>query len=228
MPRRNTKIIEGKKIKRNWRNPKDYESMKDYSLERWAWEFLRRNPKYIEDWKEKIRDLKKKWVKSLPCKEWGMKVYRDPDIEYSKIEFIPSGGIHKAIYQKDPQTRLFIDKARPNLETGEIRLKFDVNLPLNPQIKSAKKALEEFRDEVQKKKGKIRGSFKPRHDDWIELIRVLDAMAVGAENEEIARCMFSREYSYDDPKRLKKLYDKKRQAKRYLERYYRLIPCSDK
>ncbi len=118
MPRRNKQIIERKRIKRNWRNPEEYQSMKNYSLEKWAWEFLRRNPKYVEDWKEKTSSIKKKSVESWPCKEWGMKVYRDPDVEYSRIEFIPSGGYHKPIYRKDLHTRLFIDMARPNPETG--------------------------------------------------------------------------------------------------------------
>ncbi len=227
MPRRNTKIIEGEKIKRNWRNPEEYESMKDYSLEKWAWEFLRRNPKYIQDWKEKTSGLKKKMVESWSCREWGMKVYRDPDVEYSKIEFIPRGGYHKAIYRKELQTRLFIDMARPNPETGEIRLIFNVKQPLNPQIRYAKKRLKEFRDEVLKNKGKIRKAFKPRRYDWIQLIRVLDAMAVKAKDEEIAKFIFPNETTDDDPKGSKKVFDKKKQAKRYLEHDYRHIPFSD-
>lgn len=34
----------------DWRNPDDYEFPEDFSVIRWAWEFLRRNPKYRQDW----------------------------------------------------------------------------------------------------------------------------------------------------------------------------------
>ena len=37
-------------IKRDWRKKKDYEFTKELSNEGWAWEFLRRNPKYIDQW----------------------------------------------------------------------------------------------------------------------------------------------------------------------------------
>ncbi|WP_211904832.1 transcriptional regulator domain-containing protein [Ralstonia syzygii] len=38
-------------MKPNWRNADDYPRPDDASPAEWAWEFLRRNPEYIDDWK---------------------------------------------------------------------------------------------------------------------------------------------------------------------------------
>jgi hypothetical protein len=36
----------------DWRNPEDYGFTDSLTLDQWAWQFLRRNPKYVEDWRE--------------------------------------------------------------------------------------------------------------------------------------------------------------------------------
>ena len=33
----------------DWRNSKDYEYTKDLTPSEWAWEFLRRNPEFLDD-----------------------------------------------------------------------------------------------------------------------------------------------------------------------------------
>ena len=45
-------------IKRDWRNPQDYEFTKQLTKDGWAWEFLRRNPKYIDEWKKTLVNYK--------------------------------------------------------------------------------------------------------------------------------------------------------------------------
>jgi len=45
-------------IKRDWRNPKDYEFTKLLTSEGWAWEFLRRNPEYIKEWEKALEKQK--------------------------------------------------------------------------------------------------------------------------------------------------------------------------
>lgn len=39
---------------RDWRNPGEYAIGENVSVEQWAWEFLRRNPKYQVDWKDYV------------------------------------------------------------------------------------------------------------------------------------------------------------------------------
>jgi len=48
----------------NWRKPDEYPSPKDLTDREWAWEFLRRNPEYRQEWEEALRD----WERDLP--EW--------------------------------------------------------------------------------------------------------------------------------------------------------------
>jgi hypothetical protein len=233
MTKRTIKTRVKEKLKRNWKDSNDYKLMKDYSPERWAWEFLRRNPEYREDWKKLTNGLsekeKKYFLHFRSCEKWGLKNYLDPDMENPNIcGFIPPGGDPKAIYQLDPKTHLFIDRARPNPKTGEIILRFNVKEPINPQIEVAKKKLMEFQEETMKNENGIRKAFKPRREEWITLIRLLDAMADRTSNKEIARALFPKDFSDDDPKATKKLFDKKEQARRYLEQEYRLIPFSEK
>ena len=39
----------------DWQNPTSYENTKSHTLKMWAWEFIRRNPKYWSYWKESVR-----------------------------------------------------------------------------------------------------------------------------------------------------------------------------
>jgi hypothetical protein len=41
-------------LKKNWRNKVDYEFTNYLDIEGWAWEFLRRNPEYQQDWEEEL------------------------------------------------------------------------------------------------------------------------------------------------------------------------------
>lgn len=46
--------LESKNKKRNWKDPKDYEFANTLNGKKWAWEFLRRNPDYIQEWKKEL------------------------------------------------------------------------------------------------------------------------------------------------------------------------------
>ena len=47
-------------IKRNWRNSEDYEYSQHLTSDLWAWQFLRRNPEYQEDWKQAVKKYEEK------------------------------------------------------------------------------------------------------------------------------------------------------------------------
>lgn len=230
MPEGDKKTVGQEKIIRNWKDPKDYESMKDYSLEQWAWEFLRRNPQYVKKWEEILEYLRgegdEEILDSWPCNEWGLEFYLDPGKEYSHIEFIPYGGYHKPNYLNSKSlSRLYVDVNRPNLETGEATLTFNVRLPLTPQIEAAKGRLEEFRQEVSDHMIATRESFKPRdRNEWIMHIRFLDAKAAGASDREIVDELYPNEAKSYGIEWQKKTDDKRNQAKRFVEIDYRLIP----
>jgi len=84
-----------KTFKRDWRRSKDYEELKTYSLEKWAWEFLRRNPDYCREYRELTEGLTE--IQTLQaafnpgCRKWDLLTWLNPDRGYSNIPFIPPG-----------------------------------------------------------------------------------------------------------------------------------------
>jgi hypothetical protein len=215
----------GCNILRDWKCPKDYEMLRKYPQDKWAWEFLRRNPKYRREWEDLTHGLNgiRKELKAFTtdaCRKWGLLSFLDPAKEYRNIKFIPWGGVETVISPTDIKSQkgtiFFIHSS----ETGECLFRFNTNQPIAPQLKLAKKELLS----LQKKGGSNlkRGSFKPHRDEWITLIRVLDAVAAGAKPKEIQTVLcpglVSGSLSYQWAS------DKKRQAKRYVEQDYRLIP----
>lgn len=69
----------------------------------------------------------------------------------------------------------------------------------------------------------MRKAFKPRPDEWLLLFRILDAMAAGAKDKEIAEVLFPNL----SVNLFQRVYDKKEQALRYVKQDYRFIPYSD-
>lgn len=177
----------------NWRNAADYLFPQDFPDYRWAWEFLRRNPAYQEDWKAAL-----------------LRFQGDPNT-YIK-EFIPRARLallgedwnpdpgHPSFYLEADERKKWglsglVNPAtdspfflRFDLEFGYISYKkegapverggrrypwayFDLYLPLKPQIEAVGRALE-F---AQSKQG-----IKPRRSKhhrklWPLYLRLLDA-----------------------------------------------------
>lgn len=79
-------------MKKDWRNEKDYQYMDKHTPELWAWEFMRRNTKYIKDWKSTLsayRDRKKEEIPRIQA------VLRNEE----KYCFLPSvPGFDKELY----------------------------------------------------------------------------------------------------------------------------------
>lgn len=99
------------KKKRDWRNVKHYDYTKKLSSKGWAWEFLRRNKEYIEEWEAALADYLNKLsdenfiktprgkrflfnhengmvissIASEHAKKWGLPVYLNP--QFSSIDF---------------------------------------------------------------------------------------------------------------------------------------------
>ena len=70
----------------DWKNPERYEFVKNLKPDRLAWEFLRRNPKYVEHWakvKPYLEQEKEAHQKNSILlrygKEWHLDMLIDPD-----------------------------------------------------------------------------------------------------------------------------------------------------
>lgn len=208
-------ITEPKKEKPNWKEPKDYDSMNNLTLSQWAWEFLKRNRKYIEKWKMLTKDLSEdQLIKNPPlfvtpggfgsglygAHRWGIAgpyLNPDPSFVYSEIPFKPFA-VENFFGFISSTDREITTLGPPDYETGEAIFKFNFNQPIIPQIEFAKKELLKFQTESKKKDNKVRKAFKPRRDEWILLIRILDAMASGAKDKEIAAVLFPNKCPVDE------------------------------
>jgi hypothetical protein len=214
-----------KKIIRNWKNPKDYEDIKSYKKWQLAWEFLRRNTDYIQDWKKVTSGLSVKEKRYIPCNKWGLRKYLDPEKEYKGNYFcslVPIGGTQEMRGLCVDVSELRVC-AVPNNKPGRVTLIFNIYDPINSQVEYAKRILKAMQDD-HPNPDKIKKTFKPRVDDFITLIRVLDAKAAKVKNKEIESVLYPGEREYkNDLKALKKVWDKIKQAEEYVKWKYRHI-----
>jgi hypothetical protein len=217
--------MKNEKYPPDWRNKSSYKHLKTHSLSQWAWEFLRRNPAYIKDWSQ----MQDKDEMKLAFK-WGLaglpkdpaKIYKGIEQDPDGIGFDPPGGFETLTLGKTKEEKEHLFGGLPNFKTGEQNFQFNFFLPINPQLKIAKKMLLK----LQKRAGGRR-AFKPRPDEWVILLRVLDAKAEGIRDKEIAEVLFSNQQSKDIDAGIKKVFDKYKQAQKYTEYDYRLIPYSE-
>lgn len=78
--------------KRDWKNPQDYEFIKELNPDHLAWEFLRRNP-----------DYKKDWARELPIFLKREKAYRtDPKYKKNPSYMQPIISIDDPMFEVNP------------------------------------------------------------------------------------------------------------------------------
>ena len=152
------------RIKRDWKNPQDYQDMQKFTVHQIAWEFLRRNPEYIKDWEKKIKKFKNKQKdKFIPCDpaKWGISRYLDPNKEYARSYFnlwIPLGEPSK-IQGLVIGLGSFETSYVPDCQQGEFLFKFNFYQPVNLQINLAKVILKSTQDSLPDK-SKLKRIFK--------------------------------------------------------------------
>ena len=225
---------------KNWRNAEDYPSVDSLSPGRWAWEFLRRNQDYREDWEKKLEIWNSEVAKgeimapnypevddrrfNIPagifspfdeCKaRWGLSSYVNPDQDDPiKLGFEVSFGplIGKEFIFDEPQ----------------LMLRLDINRPISPQLNVSKPSLLRFQKIL--KQNRVIEVVTPRghRNQWTRYLRVLDARSAGASYEEIAGSVISEPGPDDDPRRIVEGILK--QARRMMRSGYRniILPTKD-
>lgn len=192
------------KNKPDWKNPQDYVYLNDLGPNQWAWEFLRRNPKYIADWKRwnkkysKIPDytyLPEGYSKS--SSKWYIYLMRDPGKIYPDynndpdgIQFFSEGGYDTVLMTMSKREKKLLYWGFPDLKTGKISFTFNFYEPLEPQLNLVKKRLKELQQRAKEEGQPVRTAFKPRIDEWKMLLRIFDAKISGVKNKEIAETIF--------------------------------------
>lgn len=180
-----------------------YPNMQNWTYRRWAWEFLRRNVKFINacDVVRSKGDKEKQKV----AEDYGLRQYKDYKESYYGGMGMPKFSIGSitswsAINEKQKKKRL----SNIKLSFGQVLIRFDLNhafqdkKALDKQLRLARQRLEAVIEEVSKIKGI---AAKPQSSKWRNLrdyIRVLDCRASKRTYPEIGRLIFAREKHLDD------------------------------
>ena len=163
----------------NWRDRKAYPFSDRTPLPVWAWEFLRRNPQYQIDWERAVGPV---------CTESGAIARITPEIRELRQRYrilfplAPSVGNASPLFDVD-----LVRIARgsvASLPKNDIALIFDRSLPLERQLKNAKRELES--------QGFIDNETRNHRDKWPSYLRVLDGIASGETISTIASILFPR------------------------------------
>ncbi|MGV7222666.1 MAG: transcriptional regulator domain-containing protein [Nitrospinales bacterium] len=118
----------------NWEIPKEYPDPKNTEPVQWAWEFLRRNPEYHNDYKTYIDEIAHYRNGTV---EQDKLLKRDTELrEKWKVVEMQAPTIAKLPLADYPYFSL------PGHRDFEISLKFNWSLPTAPQIDRARKDLE--------------------------------------------------------------------------------------
>src|SRR5471032_1159680 len=192
-------------MKKNWRNASEYDFGSDYPARGWAWEFLRRNPEYREDW-EKVKALLGELGReypSLTSDEWG-ELTRNANLHRSIIDGAKYWGLD-IVFPNPEQpyhdsTQNWTKVGRRVLSLGPAwdmwdnveyeALAFDLSLPIDGQIAAAKAHLEDVQKErVEEGRLELALAGRKRLDIYPNYLRALDAEAEGAKLEEIASAL---------------------------------------
>jgi hypothetical protein len=213
----------------NWKDEQAYPRGNKISARRWAWEFLRRNPNYQEDWAKVVARWKEilpnfepdkvlsdneaamiederfdlfeppklpketddQWIErvgrgfkaplhSLLAKKWGLLTMISPALNYPWTIHFESGVAARFVNQHWDGFKL------GRMIGPQAAMAFDLTKPLKPQLRAAGVALADRQKYLETK-----GALKVRRprlnpEKYPNYLRLLDALAAGAKNSEIA------------------------------------------
>jgi hypothetical protein len=185
----------------DWRDSAHYPDPADTSLNRWAWEFLRRNPTFEQEATEarkkhdemKRAGLPVSWSNSplrIVLRRWGI-----------SHPILPEWKISDAPYHFDVAPRMTRD-AKVNGEWIEyalqrddrLLLEFDLDVPIDPQLERARTTL------IANQRCKFPALTRRRNQaqKFPLYLRVLDAQAVSAKTRTMLDVFSKDEQNVDD------------------------------
>lgn len=220
----------------DWMDQTKYPDDQKASPREWAWEFLRRNAKYQQLWRELAKlptplgfihkggsNVQKRFeIKERFEKEFGVAQPASPSMTSTdsnfkwRLRFVPQPQYW--IRPRDWPTYYDFDMSDADLKhPAELLVKFDLRLKIKPQLARAQKILKT----EAKKLGEPRAKFKK----YQVYLRVLDAKLSGAPvNTIAAEILGIKKESHQDPQYLKnKVRDILKSAKRLSDRGYRFL-----
>lgn len=174
----------------DWRDADAYPAFAAWTIQRWHWEFIRRDDAYREQATQFLNCMDCGWTADEQSaafeayfKRWGYcdEVLNPVVSEYpdDRLKRLKINGV--GIVTGSPEDRKMA-RARLDLSSGEIGIRFNCDRPLGPQLAAAKKMAEQA--QIARHGYKLGEREQP--DKWPTYLRALDARAAGASWSDIA------------------------------------------
>lgn len=188
----------------DWRDEKAYTYLNDASPTQWAWEFVRRNPKYQADydaytkavnepralpgesWSDYIKRAKEKGGWQIPPATAADKLSKkykveprpyDPAVKDPPIQFT------EATPEQPPWVDFGYDHPGLRHAKEPFHLVFDLSQPIKPQLRNAEKMMEVVQPAMESTEDRQHSKLHTRL--FLIYIRLLDADEAGAKLGEI-------------------------------------------
>lgn len=208
---------------RDWRNPADYRFPRNFPAHRWAWEFLRRNPDYRDEWHAVLSRFRSKsgefhepqdWIERLRRGEYlvptaGMLTDDPEDPVFSlPVNEARKWGLRELVnpFTDDPGELGFFDHGILRVMDEGASMKsrgpaypivvFDLHHPLKPQLQAIVPRL----THLQKSLGIRHKQAKHHRKLWPRYLRLLDADLDGRTRRQIADVLQHEDYGADEGK----------------------------
>lgn len=171
----------------DWRNEEDYLYTENLSWDGWAWEFLRRNPKF----REEAQNTDDRNTATLDMRKWGLTllpvgVGRS---DYESVVWRKDASLKDVVILGESSTPEFYrnQSLRPDVHFFGI----DILQPIEKQIEQILILVEGLQKRLGVDKPQGKAETKTRKGIWVRYLRALDAEASGAELGEIGEALHS-------------------------------------
>jgi hypothetical protein len=168
----------------DWRTGAGYPDPDKTSLALWAWEFLRRNPRYRADYvayvqakagdfaplreRLKVDLLPDEWSAAL-ARKWGLPIGEPPDPSQ------PWQGRLEPWWPSSPDVKVIVNDTKRRNRTLNPALEFDISFPIEPQLESARKILLDAQQSLRRKGSLYKRPERARTEQFVDCLRILDA-----------------------------------------------------
>ncbi len=215
----------------NWRDDGAYPDTAVTSREQWAWEFLRRNPAYQNDYEiyrcalsksynersiQNFIDLTAELHERYEIGGLFDPANNAPDLTFFFNSTCPPKRMHKRGMPENPERYSPFQYYR-----------FDLRLRIKPQLAAVKDALE-FRQQAFRRIGKLQKEKRAMTTKYRQYLRVLDARRSGATHHEMAGTIYGVEFSDPDAKERQTVRDDLAAAEVLCTSDYRFIAAPKK
>jgi hypothetical protein len=182
----------------DWRKAEDYAYTESLTLHQWAWEFLRRNPAYREDWAslqaritsgELVSDRTLIDVNIGLASRWDLYVMADPAVAAHEMESRPHFRYTTDVMVHPDGTL----RGGVQWTSGPLNpiLVFNLQMPIDSQLEVAKGILRYFRQRLGPAAGQVRQrKGKPQRAKFPLYIRALDGRLEGVSEGKIGLALF--------------------------------------